>query len=551
MTTDFNTVGADSHNTTNWQSINWKKVNRNVRRLQARIVKALWCGNYGKVRALQWILTHSFSAKALAVKRVTQNQGKNSPGVDRITWSTPKKKATAINSLKRQGYKASPLKRVYIPKKNGKMRPLGIPTMKDRAMQALYALALDPIAEVTADPNSYAFRKERSVHDAISQIFIVLSRRNSAEWIYEGDIKACFDGISHQWMLTHIPMDKVILQKWLKAGYIERTLFHSTDAGTPQGGIISPILANLVLDGLENQLRLNKALKGNKINFIRYADDFITTGNSKELLEEIVEPVIENFLDERSLALSPEKTMITHIEEGFDFLGFNVRKYNGKLLITPSKGNIKKFLAKIREIIKDNKQATAGSLITKLNPIIKGWANYYRHVVSKKTFAAVDHAIFKAIWRWSLRRHGNKGKRWVKKKYFKSIGNRNWVFYGTIKAREEKYQEITLFSCAKEPIRRHVKVRSKANPYDPEWESYFEKRQGHKMLNSAKGNKLLKTIWKRQSGKCPQCHLMITVETGWNLHRITPGAKGGTYQSTNLLLLHPVCHRQLHYQEKE
>ena len=550
MTTDINAVGAGSHNTINWQTINWKKANRNVRRLQARIVKAQQEGNYGKVRALQWILTHSFSAKALAVRRVTQNQGKNSPGVDQIIWSTPEKKASAIKSLKRQGYKASPLKRVYIPKKNGKWRPLGIPTMKDRAMQALYALALDPIAEVTADPNSYAFRKERSVHDAISQVFIVLSRKNSAEWIYEGDIKACFDGISHQWMLNYIPMDKIILQKWLKAGYIERTLFHRTDAGTPQGGIISPMLANLVLDGLESLLRQNKSLKRNKINFIRYADDFIATGNSKELLEQIVEPMIGNFLDQRELRLSPEKTMITHINEGFDFLGFNVRKYNGKLLITPSKGNIKKFLTKIREIIKGNKQATAGVLIAKLNPIIKGWVNYYRHVVSKKTFAAIDHAIFKAIWRWSLRRHGNKGKRWVKKKYFKSIGNRNWIFYGTIKGRKEEYQEITLFLCSKVPIKRHVKVRSKANPYDPDWESYFEERQGNKMLNSVKGNKLLKRIWKRQSGRCLWCSLMITVQTGWNLHRIIPGAKGGTYQSTNLILLHPVCHRQLHYHEK-
>jgi len=268
-------------------------------------------------------------------------------------------------------------------------------------------------------------------------------------------------------------MDKIILQKWLKAGYIERTLFHRTDAGTPQGGIISPTLANLVLDGLESRLRQNKALKGNKINFIRYADDFIGTGNSKELLEERASPIIGNFLDERDLTLSPEKTKITHIEEGFDFLGFNVRKYKGKLLITPTKGNVKKLLAKIREIIKGNKQATAGGLIAKLNPVIRGWAYHFRHVVSKKTFAKIDHAIFKAIWRWCLRRHGNKGQKWVKKKYFKSTLNRNWVFYGTIKARKEKYQEITLFSCTKLPIRRHVKVRSKANPYDPDWESYL------------------------------------------------------------------------------
>lgn len=204
---------------------------------------------------MQWILTHSFSAKVLAIRSVTRNKGKKTPGVDGETWNTPKKKASAVHQLKRQGYKASPLRPVYIPKKNGKKRPLGIPTMKDRAMQAVYAMALDPIAEVMADPNSYAYRKKRGIHDAIEQVFTILSKKVSPEWIYEGDIKACNDYISHKWMLANIPIDKVILQKWLKAGYIEKDVFYETDAGTPQGGIISPILANLTLDGLEREVR--------------------------------------------------------------------------------------------------------------------------------------------------------------------------------------------------------------------------------------------------------------------------------------------------------
>jgi RNA-directed DNA polymerase len=220
-----------------WPAINWQSVHRNVRRLQARIVKAEQEGKPGKVQALQRLLTHSFSGKALAVRRVTENQGKRTPGVDQELWDTPQKKTTAINSLQQRGYHPRPLRRVYIPKSNGKMRPLGIPTMKDRAMQALYLLALAPLAEVRADPNSYGFRPERSTADAIDECFMVLSKRNSPQWVLEGDIKACFDRISHEWLVAHIPMDKVMLRKWLKAGYMEQGVRYATDAGTPHGGI--------------------------------------------------------------------------------------------------------------------------------------------------------------------------------------------------------------------------------------------------------------------------------------------------------------------------
>ncbi len=386
-------AGALSRSVPNWQAIDWPSARCSVRRLQARIVKATQEKRWGKVRALQHLLTHSFSGKALAVKQVTENSGKRTPGVDRVLWNTPAKKEAAIRELKQRGYQPLPLRRTYIPKSNGKLRPLGIPVMKDRAMQALYLLGLDPVAEATADPNSYAFRKSRSTADAIEQCFNVLARKHSAQWILEGDITACFDELSHPWMLDHIPMDKSILRKWLKAGFIDKNTLHPTNAGTPQGGIISPVVANLTLDGLESLLRERFSKSGRNsalVNMIRYADDFIITGRTKELLESEVKPLVTEFFKARGLELSQEKTRITHIDEGFDFLGQNVRKYNGKLLSKPSRKNVKAFLDKVRGVIKANKQSTAGSLIAQLNPIIRGWAYNHRHGCSKATFSKVD-----------------------------------------------------------------------------------------------------------------------------------------------------------------
>ena len=414
-------TGAPSHTGDEWHDINWRQVHQNVRRLQARIVKATQEGRWGKVKALQRLLTRSFSGKALAVKRVTENQGKRTPGVDGKTWATPASKMVGLQSLRQHGYKAQPLRRLYIPKSNGKKRPLGIPIMLDRAMQALYKLAIDPIAETTGDPNSYGFRKARSTADAIMQCFIVLSQKNAAQWILEGDIKSCFDEISHEWLLTHTLTEKRILRQWLKAGYIERQHWHETESGTPQGGIISPILTNMTLDGLEKELKARfPRHKGHKVNLVRYADDFIVTGSNPELLEQEVKPFIIEFLWERGLQLSPEKTHITHIGEGFDFLGQTIRKHGDQLLIKPSKKSVKAFLRKIRATINRYKQATAGQLINKLNPMIEGWANYHQHVASKKTFVWVDHQIFRAIWHWAKRRHRNKSAKWIRWKYFRT-----------------------------------------------------------------------------------------------------------------------------------
>jgi RNA-directed DNA polymerase len=398
-------AGAASREEGDWHAIDWQQITRNVRRLQVRIVKAQQEGRRGKVRALQRLLTHSYSGKALAVRRVTENRGKKTPGVDGETWDTPAKKARAVQALRRRGYRPRPLRRMYIPKKNGKKRPLGIPTMADRAMQALYLLALDPIAETTGDPNSYGFRSERSTADAIGQCFKALVQKTSPEWVLEGDIKACFDRIDHDWLLANVPLDNAILRSWLKAGFMDRQGFHPTDEGTPQGGIISPVLANLALDGLERRLReafpvqvmRNGVRYSTKVNLIRYADDFVITGRSREQLETEVRPLVTGFMRERGLELSPEKTVVTHIDAGFDFLGQHVRKYRGKLLITPSKDSVKSLLATVRGIIKANQQATAGHLIVQLNPVIRGWAHYHRHVASSKTFRSIEHAIFKAL----------------------------------------------------------------------------------------------------------------------------------------------------------
>ena len=289
-----------------WNAIKWRKVFRSVHRLQARIAKAMQEGKRGKVHALQRILTRSQGAACLAVRRVTTNKGKRTPGVDGVVWSTPKAKQEAIAAMQRGRYQPLPLRRVYVPKANGKKRPLGIPCMKDRAKQAVHALALDPIAECLADPNSYGFRRERSTADAIEQCFIVLATRRAARWVLEGDIAACYDRISHEWLQQHVPMDKGILRKWLKSGYVERKTFHATEEGTPQGGIISPLLCNLTLDGLERQL--NTRFKRRKVNMVRYADDFIVTGDSEALLRDEVKPVIETFLAERGLQLSMERS---------------------------------------------------------------------------------------------------------------------------------------------------------------------------------------------------------------------------------------------------
>jgi RNA-directed DNA polymerase len=525
-----------------------------------RIVQATKAGRWNKVKALQRLLTCSYSGKVLAVRRVTENNGKKTAGVDRIIWDTPEEKIKAVHDLKRRGYQPQPLRRVYIPKKSDRKtkRPLGIPTMFDRAQQALHLLVLDPVVETTADKNSYGFRQQRSCADAIGQCFNALSHAPNTQWILEADVKNCFDKISHAWLLAHVPMDRAILQKWLKSGYMDKRVLHETTDGTPQGGIISPALANCALDGLERLLQEKfpqekrlKSLGGKSasVNFIRYADDFVITSKSKELLEGEVQPVVEQFLQQRGLELSPKKTVITHVEKGFDFLGQNVRRYpNGKLRITPSKKNVKTFLDGIRQTIKDAGGMSAAALIEQLNPKIRGWANYHRHVVSKRTFGRVDHSIFFSLWQWARRRHQKKNPHWLKTKYFGRRGDRDWTFFGETCDDQGQPDRLWLYHAKSTPIQRHVKVKGEANPYDPACETYFENREGDHMRETFRGTRTLRYIWNEQRGLCTVCNTPITRTTGWRLHHCVPLVLGGSKSAANRLLLHPECHDTVHRQ---
>jgi len=551
MTTE-NSVGAASDVKMNRPAINWRQIHCNVRRLQIRIVKATQESRWGKVKALQHLLTRSFSGRALAVRRVTENQGKRTPGVDGVVWDSPKKKIEAVLTLRQRGYQTLPLRRIYIPKNNGGgRRPLSIPCMRDRAMQALYLLALDPIAETTADPNSYGFRQWRSPADAVERIHHALTRKNAADWVLKCDIKSCFDKISHPWLLENIPMEKSILKKWLKAGFIDRQTLFTTDEGVPQGGIASPALTNMTLDGLERTLLRrfppNRWRDRQRVNLVRFADDILVTGRSQDQLEQEVKPVIEKFLAVRGLELSSEKTRIIHVSKGFEFLGQHIRRYgNGKVLTKPAKQSIRSLLDQVRSVVKRNRQATAGKLIVQLNPILRGWANYHRHAASKQTFGSMDHLIFQTLWRWARRRHPRKSCGWVRKKYFHTQGHRNWVFCGTVLKQKAESQTVRLYDLALTPVKRHTKVCGEANPYDPNWEQYFEHRLEIQMAQKLKGYRKLLYLWYEQDGKCPVCNQKITKATGWNAHHIVWRSRGGSDGISNLVLLHPVCHRQVH-----
>ncbi len=475
-------VGALPDGVESWSSIDWPLMYKTVERLQVRIAKATQEKRWGKVRSLQRILVRSLPAKRLAVRRVTTNQGKRTPGIDGVLWTTARKKMQAVEDLKRRGYKPLALRRIHIPKRNGGKRPLSIPCMLDRAMQALYLLALEPVAEQGADPNSYGFRKARSIQDAHGQCFIVLGQRTCAHWVLDADIEACFDRISHDWLLAHIPMDKGLLRKWLKAGYFEGELFHTTEQGTPQGGILSPTLANLTLDGLEAHVRAaapRRQRRGPKpkVHVIRYADDLVATANTRETLEENIIPAITAFLNARGLRLSAKKSRIVHIDEGFDFLGANVRKYRGKLLMRPTRENVIGLVRETRSLIRRYRGAKTEHLLYKLNPLLRGWAHQFRHLVAAKTFGYIDRCILRQLWKWARRRHNKKGTRWVKTRYFSTVGNDRWVFHAQQTRSGQSPRTITLFRMSSLPIRRHIKVRSQARYHDARYANYFKDRQ--------------------------------------------------------------------------
>jgi RNA-directed DNA polymerase len=352
-------------------------------------------------------------------------------------------------------------------------------------------------------------------------------------------------------------MDRQLLRQWLKAGFLEKHAWFATTEGTPQGGTISPALANWTLDGLQRLLAerfagTSTGQRKSKVHLVRYADDFLITGTSKELLRDRVQPLVAHFLKQRGLELSHEKTRITHVEAGFDFLGQNVRRYRcGKVLTKPSSSNVKTFLSKIQGTIDDSGSMTAGELIRRLNQQIKGWAMYHRYAASKRTFTHVDHRIFRMVWRWCRRRHPNKSREWIKEKYFRRDGHRHWVFTGMLLDQKGQGRPIQLMGAAQVRIIRYVKIRSAVNPYDPEWEQYLEARWGWQLTQTLTGCHRIEYLWEEQEGRCVACGqpLRIAAED-WQVHHRIWRSRGGPDTADNLELLHANCHRQIHVQEK-
>lgn len=523
-----------------WKSIDWKKAEAEVSRLQARIAKATQEKKWNTVKRLQYLLSHSYYAKALAVRKVTTNKGKHTPGIDKELWNTPAVKMRNVLILTDKGYKAKPLRRVFIEKPGKKKkRPLGIPCMYDRAMQALYALALDPVSETTADEKSFGFRRGRSAQDACEYIFTALSRRTSPEWVLEGDIKGCFDHISHDWLIDHIPMDKSVLKQFLKAGFVFQNELFPTDEGTPQGGVISPILANMALDGMQKVLsdrfhtnRLGKIdlrfKNAHKVNLVRYADDFIVTAATKEIAEEAKE-IIRGFLCTRGLELSEEKTLITHVDDGFDMLGWTFRRFKEKLIVKPSKKSVKALNASLHNTVLERGKAwRQEDLIRVLNRQLRGWANYHQSVCAKDAFSRTDHILYEMLWRWAKRRHPKKNRKWITANYWYSKGLRNWVF---------STKNAELIRLGEVPVIRHTKVRMSANPYlDSE---YFIQRKFQNGMKRLSGR--FKKIWRNQNGCCYHCGQPMEISDEREIFYKIPKSMGGKDDVPNMAYVHKYC----------
>jgi RNA-directed DNA polymerase len=390
-------------------------------------------------------------------------------------------------------------------------------------------------------------------------------RKGADVWILDADIKGAFDHISHEYIMNtigNIP-GRELIKQWLKAGYIEAEIFHPTNSGTPQGGIASPLLANIALNGMEALLSQFKKVKeyayfdkkkgsqricrkeSNKYGFIRYADDFLITATRKEDIEAI-QPIIQDWLKQRGLELNPDKTKLVHIEEGFNYLGFNIRQYRGKCLITPEKKKVKALLARVRNWLKDHPSHKPEAVIKHLNPILKGWANYYKHVVSARVFASLDHDIWAAVFNWCRRRHPRKGKRWVVDKYFKTLGGQKWYFATSVKNRQGQTTTYSLVKLASIPIERHVKVKNQASPDDPALKTYWYHRQTRQGTKAwSKGSKHYQ-VAQAQAWRCPVCNEHLFNGEQLQTHHLIKVMDGGSDRADNLLHLHKTCHQHLH-----
>src|SRR5437764_6700385 len=423
--------GTEKHSDTNWNTIDWNQEERRVRNLRQRIFRATQAGDWKRVRSLQKLMLRSHANRLVSVRRVAQlNQGKNTPGVDKVLLKTPAARGRMVDHLAHyQLWTAKPARRVYIAKANGKLRPLGIPVMIDRCIQSMIKNALEPSWEARFEGCSYGFRPGRGCHDAIEKIYGIARPNKRKKWVLDADIKGAFDNISHEYLLTtigRVPGCELIKQ-WLKAGYVDKGVFHATEQGTPQGGVASPLLANIALHGMEEAIGVKYDYRGlliGKRAIVRYADDFVCFCETREDAEQ-VQRILGEWLQERGLTLSEEKTRIVHLTEGFDFLGFNIRHYPApqtsrtgwKLLIKPSKESVQDVQKKLKELWRKVQGTNAQTVVGQLNPVIRGWANYFRTAVAKEIFSGLDRWMFYKADRHARRKHPKKSKDWRHQRY--------------------------------------------------------------------------------------------------------------------------------------